>query len=85
MLLTDSLSSKPYNSDLLIKRIQLIFSIINSINGSVTFLWISDHIDLSPHDAVNLAAKLAASFAKITDKPLSFPPQTTEIITAFSF
>ena len=79
ILLTDSLSSLQALSDLfssnpIIQRIHLALFTIYSIKSHITFIWIPSHINFSPHDAVDKAAKEATSFSKITD-PIPSPSQ----------
>ena len=67
----DSLSShhshqNTSSSNPLTQRIHLTHSIIASVNTQVSFIWISDHVNLSEHEAVDKAAKEAIEFAKIT-------------------
>ena len=79
LLLTDSLSSlqsltNPFSTNPVIQRIHLTLLTIKTINSNLTFIWIPGHINYSPHDAVDEAAKEATTYPNITDHILT-PPE----------
>ena len=84
ILLTDSLSSlqalsDPFSTNPIIQRIFLSLLTISSIKSHLTFIWIPGHINFSPHEAVDEAAKKATSLPKITD-PTPSPAQDLKIL-----
>ena len=57
----------PLRSNSFVQRILLVLHSLTVVEYEVTFIWILGHINLPEHGAVNLAAKQATSFSRITD------------------
>ena len=77
LLLSDSLFSlqamrDPHSPNPIVQRILILHYYLSSFSSSCAFFWISGHINLPDHDAVDFAAEQSLLFGKITD-PSLFP------------
>jgi len=80
LILSDSLSSllvikDPYSTNPIVQPIHILIHSLTSSVSSVSFLWISGHIDLEEYDAVYLAVKRSL-LSPTTSMILPPPPLT---------